>query len=419
MIRTKAICAGSAVLALLVALVLSGCGSSDASEGNTAGGRTHMTWFMWSGSDEEVMAWKVVSDMVTATHPDITLTFQTTSWSDYWTKFPAQVDRGNAPCILGMQSMRNPQFGNRLRPLDSMLASNDVELSQFDKSIVDGLKVNGTQVAVPYDFGPRIMFYNKTAFAKAGLAEPKPGWTMDEFLADAKKLTSGSQYGFAAYPYLDFVVPFTRSLNGALPVSDRGQLQLTDPRFRQALQWYAGLVQKEKVAPAVPPTSDLTWPFSQFVAGRAAMVVTGPWDLINAKRLARFDIGIAPIPAGANGSKSVTAGSGFGISANCKTPDKAMQAISVITGPEAQQYLAEQGRAFPARKAQQKFWYRNAVPGAKKSMDAAVQSSVPYATTKSWNTVNQLFTKYGVPATNGQVPVDQFLNTVQQQAGAR
>jgi ABC-type glycerol-3-phosphate transport system substrate-binding protein len=184
------------------------------------------------------------------------------------------------------------------------------------------------------------------------------------------------------------------------------------------MQWYADLVLKQKVAPSIPATNDASWAVNQFLAGNTAMDVDGPWDLINTKAQAKFQVGLAPVPAGPDGSRTVTAGSGFGISRNCKFPDQTMKAISVITGPEALQYLGEQGRAFPARNAQQQYWYKNAVPGAKEALDAANKGSEPYRTTAQWTQVSQLFMQYGIQALNGQEPVDKWLKDVQAQAGS-
>ena len=47
---------------------------------------------------------------------------------------------------------------------------------------------DGQQIAIPYDFGPLVVFYNKDLFAKAGLKEPSTTWTTDEFEADARKI---------------------------------------------------------------------------------------------------------------------------------------------------------------------------------------------------------------------------------------
>ncbi len=52
---------------------------------------------------------------------------------------------------------------------------------------------------IPGDFTPMVMYYNKDIFDAAGVAYPKAGWSFQEFLETAKKLTDPAkkQYGFA------------------------------------------------------------------------------------------------------------------------------------------------------------------------------------------------------------------------------
>ena len=61
--------------------------------------QVHLTWFMWSGTEPEVVAWKNVAELVTQKYPDITVEFQTTSFPDYWTKLPALAAGGKLPDI--------------------------------------------------------------------------------------------------------------------------------------------------------------------------------------------------------------------------------------------------------------------------------------------------------------------------------
>ena len=63
----------------------------------------------------------------------------------------------------------------------------------------DVATVNGKVIGIPALVDNLAVVYNKTLFAKAGLAPPSPGWTWAQFQADAKKLTvaSSKQYGTA------------------------------------------------------------------------------------------------------------------------------------------------------------------------------------------------------------------------------
>ena len=411
--RLRLVIAAGAALA--VALSLTGCGSSDSKE--SSGDSTTLVWNMWTGSTAEVENWNHVAKMVTAKYPDIQLKFQTTSFNDYWTKLAAQASGGDEACILGVQSLRAASVAQLLMPLDDKLSGAGIDTSQFNDTIVRGLQVDGKQLAIPYDFGPLVMYYNVDRFKQAGLQEPSQDWTLDDFMKDAKTLTSGGKYGFAAYPTIDSVIPWSLSLHKAQPFTSKGGLQLTSPGFTKATQWYSDLVDKEKVAPPVAATSDPTPALSSFIAGDSAMTVDGPWQLVNVADQAKFKVGVAPIPSGPGGSHSQVAGSGFGISKNCKYVDKAMKAISVITGPTAEKYLAESGRAYPARTAQQKYWFKPSLAGAKEGLDTAIARSVAVPNVPTYTQVSQVFTQYGIQAMNGQMDVPTFLKNVQSQAG--
>jgi multiple sugar transport system substrate-binding protein len=413
-IRKRALAvAAAATLALAVAA----CGSGDGGGSTTADGRTTMVWNMWSGSTAEVDAWNHLSQMVTAKHPDLALDFQTSSFNDYWTKLAAQASGGDAGCILGVQSYRAPSISQLLVPLDDMLAGAGIDGADFDPSIWKALQVDGQQLAVPYDFGPLLMFYNADRFREAGVPVPTTSWTVQDFLSAAQSLTGAGKYGFAVYPTIDAVIPWSLSLQDTGPLNAQGELELTQEGFVKAVQWYADLVTQLGVAPQVVATNDATPALNSFIAGDAAMVVDGPWQLVNVMEQAQFEVGVAPIPAGPSGSHSQVAGSGFGISQTCPDPDKALQAIAVLTGPEALQYLAEQGRAFPARTAQQESWFSPELAGARDGLQAAIANGVPAPATENYTQVSQLFMQYGVEAVNGQQSVPDFLNTVQQQAG--
>jgi ABC-type glycerol-3-phosphate transport system substrate-binding protein len=146
------------------------------------------------------------------------------------------------------------------------------------------------------------------------------------------------------------------------------------------------------------------------------MALDGPWDLINARSLAKFKVGIAPMPAGAAGSKTWSDGSGFGITKNCKNPDEAFKAISVIVGPEAENYLGNAGRAYPALMSAQQSWYKgNNTQDVKPVMDYSLKNSIPYKTTPNWQQVITVYSKQAVATYNGQGSVDDLLSQTQAQ----
>jgi ABC-type glycerol-3-phosphate transport system substrate-binding protein len=400
---------------VFVSVLLVGCGGGGSGSGqSSSNGPVTLTWFMWSGSPQEVDAWKYDASLVTKQYPNIHINFQTASWTDYWTKLETEAASGSLPDIVSLQSLRTAGFASAFRPLDPYIQQSHFDVSAFDTGIIKGLTTQGQLRALPYDFGPLVVFYNKALFQKYHVPEPSANWTYADFLQTAQQLTHGNDYGFVATSYPDNWLPFGLSAGANYLTSD-GKLDLTNPKLVDAFQNYAKLVYQYHVAPTISVPQATQTP-SIWQAGHIGMLVDGPWDLINDKQTVNFQFGIVPLPK-QQSAVTLTAGSGFGISATTKYPDEAWKAVSVLTGADAEQYLATQGRAFSARTAQQQYWYKNAVPGSQATLQQAISESVPYVTTSNWNQVSTLIAQYGVNVLSGQQTAAQALQQVQTQVG--
>jgi multiple sugar transport system substrate-binding protein len=404
--------------AVLAAGLVTGCGGGGQNSGGSkaANGSVTLTWSMWASGTDDRNAWQKVADAVTTTDPNIKITLDTAPFTDYFTKLGTRLAGGSAPCIVSMQSLRTGGYTTGMRPLDDLIAKDGLDTGDFDKSIMAGLASGGKQYALPYDLGSLVITYNKDMFQAAGVPAPTVGWTMADFESAAKKLTRNGKYGFAAYPVDLYMFPMLLSRTGAEPVDGSGKLSLTTDPMVTGFQWYADLAAKAGVAPKVPGV-DNNFPDTQFLNGNVAMSVNGPWSVLSLKQQAKFNVGLATIPAGPNGSKTYSAGSGFGISKSCPYPDRAFKAISEMTSARQLGELGALGRAFPARKSVQDQWYQNAFAGAKEVLDAANASATPFQTTNNWDQVSKLLAQYGVQVFNGQATAANVLKQVQQQAG--
>ena len=398
------------------ALVLTGCSGTNSAASSSAGGKTTLDWTFWGNTPPEIESANHVAGLVNKSDPNLTVNVQTMSFADYWTKLPTTLAGGNPPCLVSMQMGHVREFKDSLLPLDDKLASASIKASDFDPGIMKALQVDGKQLAIPYDLGPIIMYYNKDKFKAAGLSEPKNGWTIDEFIADAKKLTKGTDYGFAMDNTLEAMEQWAPTLVGKLPVGENGKLELNNPDMASVLKWYGGLVNTEKVAPPVVATPASTASVA-FLGGTAAMYTDGPWAMINNKEQAKFNMGVVTVPAGPKGITGPIEGSGFGISNKCSNPDAAMKALAVITGPDSLAYMGAQGRAFPARLAQQSTWYKNAVPGSQATLEAAMKQGIPYRASTTWTQDWLNWSQGVVSVINGASPVEPFLKSVQDQSG--
>ena len=214
-------------------------------------------------------------------------------------------------------------------------------------SITEGLRYEDKQVALPYDVGPFVIFYNKDAFKEAGVKEPKTGWTTDDFMNAARQLTKRPSTGSDAGSDIGQLLPWVLSSSGKSALNAEGKLDVDNPEWAASAQWYTDLVSKEKVAAQIPSANSSTASANQFLAGNAYMTLDGPWSLINARAQAKFDIGMAPLPAGASGSKTWSDGSGFGVTRDCEHPDEAFKAVSVMVGDRGGDLSGRAGPRLP------------------------------------------------------------------------
>jgi len=92
---------------------------------------------------------------------------------------------------------RGPDPGGRQPDPDGAGAQRELERLLVGER--DVATVNGKVIGIPALVDNLAVVYNKTLFQQAGLAPPGPGWTWDQFTADAKRLTdvAKKQYGTA------------------------------------------------------------------------------------------------------------------------------------------------------------------------------------------------------------------------------
>ncbi|TCB59403.1 extracellular solute-binding protein [Rhizobium leguminosarum bv. viciae] len=201
-------------------------------------------------------------------------------------------------------------------------------------------------------------------------------------------------------------------------VNDAGELDLTSASAVAAADRLIGFAAKDKIAPLVPSggadPGDVVQ--GRFNSGNVAMYIDGPWSIIGMKDQAKFKIGLTTLPRDEGELSAVTAGSGFGISTTSKNKDAAWKAIQVLTSSEALSYLAEQGRALPARTASQSAWYKVAakdITNGGEAIDYSLAHSVPYVITNNWAAVENLFNQYFPPAFAGSADVKQTMESIQ------
>jgi sn-glycerol 3-phosphate transport system substrate-binding protein len=185
------------------------------------------------------------------------------------------------------------------------------------------------------------MYYNKELFKAAGLDPNKPPATWAEMADAAKKLTvkdaSGkvTQYGVqipsSGFPYWLFQALAIE--NGVAMANDAGNaVKFDDPAVIEALQYWIDLTKQ-----GVHPPGIVEWGTTpkDFFEKKVAMMWTTTGNLTNVRTNAKFDFGVAMLPAGKKRG-SPTGGGNFYIfkKATPAQQEAAFKFAKWITQPE-------------------------------------------------------------------------------------
>jgi multiple sugar transport system substrate-binding protein len=218
------------------------------------------------------------------------------------------------------------------------------DFSDFWPKLLDTYKYQEDIYALPSDLDLGLLWYNEELFDSAGVAYPDDTWTWDEYLAAAKKLTTGRGpgriYGTAFPDYTFFLWQ-----NGAdILSSDGKEVVINSPEAIEAIQFLADLISKHEVAPN-PLTAGQTGDLFQM--GKAAMTLgPGPWYAHYVLEDVDFKWNTAPLPR--NKTKATLAwGSSFGILSSSENKEEAWEFIKWFLSPEQQFIRAKQFAWFP------------------------------------------------------------------------
>ena len=179
------------LLVALVSLVLAACGGngSDKSPKDAAANdKTPVTLTFWSPfSARELEVMNAGLKKFHQKYPWITVKSVGAITAD---KLTAAIHAGNPPDVASMFETDNlGAFCNSgaWQDLNDYIDTDDFDMNQFPKTIRDYTAYKDKRCALPFLADSYGLYYDKQAFAKAGIKQPPK--TVDELAADAKKLT--------------------------------------------------------------------------------------------------------------------------------------------------------------------------------------------------------------------------------------
>ena len=177
-------------------------------------------------------------------------------------------------------------------------------LGSFYPSLMENGITNGKTWGIPFQRSTIVMYYNKDAFKDAGLDPEKPPATWDELVSMGQKLTKKDASGNAerwgamipstGYPYWMFGALTMQ--NGQVLMNGSGNETYFDsPAVVEALEYWRDLGEKHGVMPA----GTIEWGTlrQNFLEGKTAIMWHSTGNLTAVKDNAKFDFGVAMLPA--------------------------------------------------------------------------------------------------------------------------
>ena len=211
--------------------------------------------------------------------------------------------------------------------------------------------------AMPNNWSPQAIYFNKALFDKHGLKTPdqyeKEGkWTIDAYLDLARRLTSGQgdQKIWGApwvTPALDIQLAFIWPFGGDMWDKAMENALLDTPNSLEAIQFQADLSGKYGVSPTRSEESQLSRGIGGAIAAERAGMEIMTTDVVGMLVPTTFAKGMAPMPKGRAGRIVRANPIGIHIMKGSKDPDAAWEYVAFQSGPESARMMLEMHLTVP------------------------------------------------------------------------
>ncbi len=343
------------------ALLLAACSSGGSDGGSSAkvtSGPVKLTTaklaISWWGADDRTTKTLAALKLYTQKHPQITFQPSYGGIVGYQDKMVTQFSGGNGPDLMQV-SDRLPFIANdQLLDLDPYIKAGRIDLSGANQATLDSQRVGGKLYTIPWGLSANCFFYNKALFQQAGVAEPKNGWTWDDYADTLEKLSDGLPDG--VYPSEDIWAPAGTTAwqpfqlylfsKGIKPYKSGGkELNFGKAELSEWLSFWQGLLKKGYLPPASDTAEENAIQTSPFVKRTAALYPINSSIATSLQGLMKDELGVVTLPTGYQSKQNLPAKE-FGeyinapiiIGANAKTqyPDDVVDVINfLITNPDA------------------------------------------------------------------------------------
>ncbi|MYM54638.1 ABC transporter substrate-binding protein [Thalassovita mangrovi] len=252
---------------------------------------------------------EALTNEYTADHPGVNIdAVYAGSYQDTITKVITAARGGNAPQLsvalaVDMFTLIDEDL---ILPFDDFIKTDEDRawLNSFYPAFMENSQTGGKTYGIPFQRSTPVLYWNKAAFAEAGLDPETPPATWEEMVEMGKKLTKKdangnvTQWGVripsSGFPYWLFQ-GLTTENDVILANADGNKTNFDDPKVVEALEYMVSLSKDHGVME--PGIVEWGATPKAFFEGQAAMMWTTTGNLTNVRKNAPFDFGVGMLPA--------------------------------------------------------------------------------------------------------------------------
>ncbi|SDZ17255.1 carbohydrate ABC transporter substrate-binding protein, CUT1 family [Micromonospora pattaloongensis] len=348
----------AAAAAVLAAGSLSACGGSGDSPEST---KTLTYWASNQGASLEADKQILQPELDKfEQQTGIKVNVEVVPWSDLLNRLLAAATSGKGPDVVNIGNT----WSASLQATGALEEFDDATLAEIggrQRFVPAALAATGAAgkppAAVPLYSLAYALYYNKKAFADAGISAPPATW--EQLVEAGRKLTKGGRWGLAvegANPSENAHHAFTFSQQyGGEWFDAAGKPTFDTPQNVAAVKRYVDLMAADKIVNPSNAEYAQNQAVSDFANGKAAMLL---WQAagsnLKTQNMAPDAYGVAPVPLPASapaGGKKVTsmvAGINIAVFKHTKNRDGALRFVKFMTSDEEQVALNRTYGSLPA-----------------------------------------------------------------------
>ncbi len=349
MTRVASILRSTLILALASAVVVASGATWSA---RAAGGPVELRIVF--SAQEHVDALKPALDAFRQENPEVRIDVQTIPWQQFFERVETMIAGGRVPDLLYTPMLATGRYAE----LGLLLDITDRVPADMREDFLPGpwssVVFGGRAYGLPYFADDIAAFYNKDAFAKAGVQPPTPEdrWTWDELLEAARRVkqANGMPYGITTGSDVSQWLPYLYQAGGTVLNQDHTAAGIDSPDAIRAIRYFQSWFT-EGLAPAGVFTGAEQGEVL-FEQGKVPIIVTFSGYIIGRfdQNIRTFQFGVLPMPKDRYVANKL---GGYNLVAFKATrhPDVVYKLMEFLARPEWMAHFAMSQGVFPARRS--------------------------------------------------------------------